>query len=164
MKANIFIAALLLCILGCTSKQSDQLTQQQKDQIRKEVKVVLDSIFARYEKLDVNGALNYYSQEMVDGGDRTLQDFQAYKKAGIDFVSKADSVKWTEDRWVCVVLSKNLVLSYWVGKGKWLFKSKERLVFDPNIYTNIFKNENGQWKVIYEQFSGNPVTQAAEKK
>ena len=33
MKANIFVAALLLFSLGCTSQQSDQLTQQQKGQI-----------------------------------------------------------------------------------------------------------------------------------
>ena len=146
---------LLFFILGCNSQQSDQLSQQQKEQIKKEVKVVLDSIFARFEKLDVNGALKYYSQEMVKIGDSTLQNFQDYKKSG-DVLKNVDSLKWTEERWECVVLSKNLVLSYWAGKGKWLFKSKERLVFDPNIYTNIFKNENGQWKVIYEQFFGIP--------
>jgi hypothetical protein len=156
MKAKIFIATLLLCMFGCTSQQSEQLTQQQKEQIKKEIKVLFDSIFARYEKLDVNGALKYYSQDMVHGGDTTLQDFQGYKKGGIDFFSNVDSVKWTSGRLECIVLSKDLVLTYWVGKGSWLFKSKERLVFDPNIYTNIIKNENGQWKVIFEQFTGNP--------
>jgi hypothetical protein len=65
-------------------------------------------------------------------------------------------VKWTSGRLECIVLSKDLVLTYWVGKGSWLFKSKDRLVFDPNIYTNILKNENGQWKVIFEQFTGSP--------
>jgi hypothetical protein len=155
MKTTIFLAAMLVSIIGCTNQESDQLTQQQKEQIKKEVKVVLDSIFTRFEKLDVNGALNYYSQEMVKVGDSTLLNFQDYKRSG-DVLSNVDSLKWTEDRWECIVLSKNLVLSYWAGKGRWLFKSKERLVFDPNIYTNIFKNENGQWKVIYEQFFGIP--------
>jgi hypothetical protein len=156
MKTNIFIATLLLCIFGCTSHQSEQLTLQQKEQIKKEIKVVFDSIFARYERLDVNGALYYYSHDMVHGGDTVLQDFQGYKKAGIDVLSKVDSVKWTSGRLECIVLSKDLVLTYWVGKGSWLFKSKERLIFDPNIYTNIIKNENGQWKVIFEQFTGTP--------
>lgn len=65
MKANIFVAALLLFCLGCTAQQSDQLTQQQKDQITKEVKAVLDSSFARAERLDGEGALQYYSPEVV---------------------------------------------------------------------------------------------------
>jgi hypothetical protein len=164
MKTNIIIATLLLFIFGCTSNQNEQLTQQQKEQIKKEVRLVLDSAFARLEKLDANGALKYYSQDMVDGGDTVLQNFQVYKKDVIDFFSNTDSVKWTEDRWECIVLSKNLVLSYWVGKGKWLFKSKEVLTFDPNIYTNIIKNENGQWKIIFEQFHGIPKTDKAEMK
>lgn len=164
MKTDIYIVTLLLFItIGCTSPQTDQLTQQQKVQIKKEVKVVLDSIFARYERLDVTGALNYYSQEMIKVGDRTLLNFQDYKKAG-DVLTSVDSLKWTENRWECIVLSNNLVLSYWAGKGSWLFKSKKRFVYDPNIYTNIFKKENGQWKVIYEQFFGIPVTPAANDK
>ena len=55
MKANIFVAALLLFCLGCTSQQSDQLTQQQKDQIKSEVKAVGDSIIAKWERLDAGG-------------------------------------------------------------------------------------------------------------
>ncbi len=101
----------LFCIFGCTQKQNDQLTQEQKEQIKKEVKVVLDSIFVRFESLDVNGALDYYSQEMVKVGDSTLQNFQDYKKSG-DVLKNVDSIKWTEDRWECIVLSKDLVLSY----------------------------------------------------
>jgi hypothetical protein len=150
------IAILLFYIFGCIQQQNDQLTQQQKDQIKQEIKVVFDSIFARYEKLDVNGALNYYSQDMVHGGDTVLQGFQGYKDAGIDFFKNVDSVKWTSGHLECIILDKDLVLTYWVGKGNWLFKSKERLIFDPNIYTNIIKNENGQWKVIFEQFTGTP--------
>jgi len=43
MKVNIFVAALPPFPIGCTSQQSDQLTQQQKDQIMDEVKAAADS-------------------------------------------------------------------------------------------------------------------------
>jgi hypothetical protein len=152
----VVITSLMLCIPGCTSQRSEKLTQEQKDQIKQEIKVVFDSIFDRYENLDVNGALKYYSQEMVHGGDTVLQDFQGYKNAGIDIFKTVDSVKWTSGHLECIVLSKDLVLTYWVGKGRWLFKSKNRLINDPNIYTNIIKNENGRWKVIFEQYTGQP--------
>ena len=164
MKTNFFITVTLLCILGCTSKQSDQLTQQQKEQIKKEVRVFADNVFKAWESLDLDKTLSFYSQDMVKVGDSTLQDFQAYKKAGIDFLSIVDSVKFTEDRWECIVLSKNLVLAYWSGKAEWFIKSGKIFINDPNIYTNIIKKENGQWKVIYEQFIGIPVTQQAEQK
>ena len=65
MKAKILIAVALLFCFGCTSQQSEQLTQQEKDQIKSEAKAVLDSIFAKGEKLDVEGALQYYSPELV---------------------------------------------------------------------------------------------------
>jgi hypothetical protein len=151
------ITALLLSIFGCNQKQSDQLTRKEKDQIKKEVRVYIDSLFAAWETLDLNKALSYYSKDMVKVGGTTLQDFQAYKKAGIDFLPKVDSVKFTEDHWECVVLSKTLVLSYWSGKAEWFFKSHVKGDYDPNIYTNIIKNENGQWKAIYEQYFGIPV-------
>lgn len=157
-------ATLLFLIFGCTSQQNDQLTQQQKEQIIKEVRVFTDNWFKAWESLDLNKALSYYSQDMVKVGDNALQDFQAYKKTGIDFLSIVDSVKFTEDRWECIVLSKTLVLSYWSGKAEWLFKSKKRLVNNPNIYTNIFKKESERWKVIYEQFFGIPMTENTDQK
>ena len=57
MKVNIFGAALLLFCLGCTTQDSNQLSPQEKDQIRNEVKAVADSIWAKWEELDPEGAL-----------------------------------------------------------------------------------------------------------
>ena len=163
MKANIFVAALLLFCLGCTSQQSDQLTQQQKDQITKEVKAVLDSIFARAERLDGEGALQYYSPEVVVNHS-ALIDYQAYKKGWIDFDSAAATVKWTTVRCEYIVLSKDLVISAWVGKMEFLLKSGDKTTINPQGYTDVYKRVGGQWKVIYEHASGILVTQKAEKK
>lgn len=47
IQAKVFVAALpLLFSVGCTARQSEELTQRQKDQIKSEVKTVGDSLMA----------------------------------------------------------------------------------------------------------------------
>jgi len=165
MKAKIFVAALFLFCFGCTSQQSDQLTQQQKDQIKSEIKVLMDSVTAKAERLDADGALQYYSPDLVVVFNNSLIDFQAHKKEWIDLNNSAATVKWTTVRWECIVLTKDLVISAWVGKMEYLLKSGDKTTIDPQLYTKVCKKVGGQWKVIYDhQSSGIPVTQKAGKK
>ena len=164
MKANICVAALLLFCLGCTSQQSEQLTQQEKDQIKSEAKVAVDSIFAKWGRLDVEGALQYYSPELVVVGDSSLMDYQASKKGWMDLASSAATAKWTAVRLEFIVLTKDLVISSWMGKMELLLKSGDKMTVDPLGYTDVCKKVGGQWKVIYEHASGIPVTHMAGQK
>jgi hypothetical protein len=164
MKANILVAALVLFFLGCTSQQSEKLTQQQKEQIKGEAKVALDSIFAKWGRLDVEGALQYYSPELLVVGDSSLINYEASKKGWMDFASSAATAKWTAVRWEFIVLTKDLVISAWMGKVELLLKSGDKITVDPQGYTDVCKRVGGQWKVIYEHPSGTAVTQKADKK
>jgi hypothetical protein len=164
MKANIFVAALLVFFFGCTSQQSDQLTQEQKDQIKKEVKVSLDSIFAKMGRLDVDGALQCYSPELVVVGDSSIMDYQTSKKVWTDFFGSVAAANWTPARLEFIVLTKEFVISAWVGKMKLLLKSGDKITIDPLGYTDVFKKVGGQWKAIYEHASGVPVIEKAGKK
>ena len=56
MKTNVFVVALLFLCSGCTSQRSEDLTQQEKDQIKKEIKEVGDSAMAKWERVDCVGA------------------------------------------------------------------------------------------------------------
>jgi hypothetical protein len=82
----------------------------------------------------------------------------------IEMNDSAASVKWTTVRWECNVLTKDLIISTWVGKMEYMAKSGDKMKIDPLAYTDIFKKIEGQWKVIYEQPSGIAVTQKAGKK
>lgn len=156
------IAALLLFILGgCTSQQSDQLTQQQKDQIKSEVKVVMDSLGAKSERLDPDG-VQYYSPEVVILRNGSLIDYQQYKKLWMDLNNFAAG-KWITVHNEYIVLTKDLVISVWVGKIELLAKSGDKITMDPQTYTDVFKKVGGQWKVIYEHSSSIPVIQKAGK-
>jgi sugar lactone lactonase YvrE len=84
MKLTIFVAALLVFGLGGTSQQSDQLSEQQKDEITKEAKTVIDGVIARWVAVDVEGFLQNYSTDLVAVSGGSRRDFQAYKKDAID--------------------------------------------------------------------------------
>ena len=166
MKSHIFVAALLILCLGCTTQQSDQLTQQQKDQIKSEVKAVADSLIAKAERLDI-GWFDCYVDSPDWGmlnADGTAWDYQTTKKAQPDWINSATSWKWTSTRQDFIFLAKDIVICAWVGKDETLMKSGDKITYDPHAYTLIFKKIAGQWKVIYSHDSGIAVTQKAGKK
>jgi hypothetical protein len=166
MKTNIFVAALLLLCLGCTSQESKQLTQQQKDQIKSEVKAVGDSIIAKWVGLDAGGS-QYYSDSpdwVMFNADGTQYDFQTFKKVWIDLNNSVTAIKWTTTRQDFIFVTKDIVICAWVGKDETILKSGDKITYDPHAYTMVFKKIAGQWKAIYSHDSGIAVTQKAGKK
>jgi hypothetical protein len=165
MKANIFVGALLLSFLGCTSPPSDQLTQQQKDQIKSEIKAVCDSVIARLARVDA-GWLDYYSDSpdwgMVNA-DGSRWDYQTIKKFVPDWAKSVAACKWTTTRQDFIFITKDIVICAWDGKDDTVLKSGDEITFNPHAYTMVFKKIAGQWKIVYSHDSGIPVTAKAGK-
>jgi ketosteroid isomerase-like protein len=152
--SSTIIVTLLLSFLGCQNKQSNQLTEQKKEQIKNEVKTVLDSIIAKTNKPDMEGFLQYYSPELVCVIDTSIGGYQDYKKGWLSFPNNMNSWRWTT-YWInCTVLTKDLVVSDWYGKMELYLKSGEKITDDPRNFTNVFKRVNGRWEVIYEHAPG----------
>ena len=165
MKPSIFFTFLLFCIFGCTQKQIEQLTQQEKDQIKKEVKAVFDSTIAKANRQDMDGFLRDYSPELVCVYDTSIFGYETYKKIWLNFPTSMTSWKWIPVRFDCIVLTKDFVVSTWIGKCEFYGKSGEKTTVNSRDYTNVFKRVNSQWKIIYEHSSsGTSVTEKAEKK
>lgn len=167
MKAIIIAATLLLFILGCAPRQSDQLNQQQKDQIKNEAKAVIDSITAKVERFDGIGALQYFwdSPEFVMyNPDGSRSDFQAIKKSFTDELVNVAAVKSTTVREEFPVVAKDFVIYSWVGKEEDSMKSGLKITEDPDALTWVFKKVDGQWKVICLHNSATITTQKAGKK
>jgi len=157
---NTITTALLLSIFGCTSRETSQLTQNQEDQIKKEITEVFDSIMARLERMDVEGALLYYSPNFVAFGSEGVKiDFQELKKYYIDFYSSSTSYKWTSYSFNFIAINKKTVVITTDGKNEAIMKSGEKFIYDPSHYTFAFENTNGQWKLFYHHFSGTYVSE-----
>jgi hypothetical protein len=153
MKAKFFVTVLLLFCIGCTSQRNEELTQPQKDEIKNELKAIIDSIVVNFEELDPEGALWYYSPELVAVAETGLIDFQTYSKNWIDWNRNVASIKWTTSDWRCTVLSNDLAISVLVGKLEIALKSGVRITANPHFYSDICKRIDGQWKIIYEHGS-----------
>jgi hypothetical protein len=168
MKANLFLTAILLLLVGCTVPQSEQLTQQQKDQIKAELKPVCDSIIACMEKLDPQGWLKYYADSpdwAMFGADGAQMDFQAFKKSSLEFPNAISSYKLlTTTRQDFIIVTKDDVICAWVGKDQLITKTGEIITYEQHPYTLIFKKIAGQWKVVYSHDSGAPTVQKASMK
>lgn len=163
MKTNILLAILFLCIFGCAQKQTEQLNQQEKDKIKKEVSAVSDNLFERFEALDWQEALKLYSPELINVFDTSVVYYEAYKQRWSE-ISNAVSIKATPIRENYIVLSKDYVISDWVGKLEILWKSGDKFIWNPISYTNVFKKIDGQWKAIYEHPFGTPEIHSSENK
>ena len=165
MKANVFILYLLLFIvIGCTSQQNDQPTQQQKEQIKNEVKTIYDSLITSANKPNMNGFLQYYSPELVAVFDTVFVDYQTYENAVLNFSKANVSLKWTTFQFESIVLTKDFVITTWIGMLEQLLESGDQIITNPRKYINVLKKVDGQWKVIFENGSGIPVRVKADKK
>ena len=167
MKNSTFVAALLFLCFGCTSQQNEELTQQQKDQIKNEVKVLVDSMVAKDNRLDAVGAMRYYwdSPEFVTfNADGTRSDYQTYTKGVLDQFNSFASLKLTNVRQDFVVLSKDIVICAFLGKAEVTLKSGDKVLFDPDAVMMVFKKIAGEWKIVSQQESATIVTQKAVEK
>ena len=162
--STTMFTVLLLFIFGCTQKQSDQLTQQQIEQIKSEVKAANELNFSGWAALDADKSLQVYSPELVVCMDSLLIDYKAFSKDLKDFTESTASLKITTIKDDYIVLTKDYVIVTWVGKVEMLLKSGYKITYNPIRYTDVYNKVNNQWKVIFEQSSGIPVVQPAEKK
>ena len=161
MRANLVAATLLLLSVGCTAKKSEELTQQQKDQVKNEVKASLDSLVARWAGINAEGAMQYFAPDVAIEGDSSRGSYEGYRQSWIDFNKTAATIRVTRFREDYLVLAKDLAISTWVGKNENILKSGDTLTFGLLSYTDVWKKVAAQWKVVYQTQSGTPVIHKA---
>ena len=168
MKPSIFcVAVFLLFSLGCTSQGSDQLTQQETDQIRNEVKSAVDSMLAKHERLDIEGALQCFwnsPQLVVYNPDCSRSDFQAIKSSAANFSNIVAAIKLPIVREEFSVLTRDVVVCTVVGRTEVYLKSGYRIAYDPYADTFVFKKISGEWKIAYRHQSATIMTEKPRKK
>lgn len=61
MKTKLLITLVLFFHFGCAKQELVQMSTQQQEIAKKEVKVVINQIFQNLEKLDAEALFQYYS-------------------------------------------------------------------------------------------------------
>jgi ketosteroid isomerase-like protein len=158
------IALILLCFTNGIHAQSDQLTQQQKDQIKSEIKSIYDNYCSKWTGLDAEGIAPFYSSELVVVFDTLLMDRDTYISGWSDYTKTSETIKLRPIYLDIRILTKDFVIATWSGDVARLMKSGELITTKPGLWTDVWKKIDSQWKAIYEHGSGNYSTQVAEKK
>jgi len=163
MKPTIIVTILLSLCVGCSTRPSDQLNQQQADQVKEEIKVILDSIM-----VGVNG--NQKIQYYLDS-----PDFLGFNLDGsqADIQTVKRSVQWFADSVVVYklqsadrfpVVMKDVVVYVWSGPEELGLKSVDTIKYHPRVVTYVFKKLEGRWKIVYVQESGTKTIEKLAKK
>jgi ketosteroid isomerase-like protein len=167
VKSRLMIAALLLSLLACTQKQPDQLTQRQKDQIKNDLKAVVDSMIATALRLDGDAGLQFYWDSpdfLAINPDGSQSDYQAMKRLGIEGVKTIATMTMSASKVDFSVLTKDIAVCTWIGKGEVTFKSGDRMTYDPDALTLLFRNIDGKWKIACSHESATIVKDKVSKK
>lgn len=159
------LIALLLTFISCIQKQ--ELTQQEKDQIKQELTSLINSFVKVYERGDVEAALEYYwnSPDFISvGADASVKDYQSFKKENEEQLKSLISTKIITVKQEYRIINRETVITLWYGRFEVNMKDGGILVFDPDVVTWVLQKINNEWKITYQADSGlPPVVQAAKK-
>jgi hypothetical protein len=158
------ISSMLLFILGCTSQPIAQLTQEQKEQIKREFKSIYDNYCTKWAGLDAEGIVPYYSPELVVVFDTLLMDRDTYMKGWSDYTKTSETIKLNPIYLDIRILTKDFVIATWCGDVERLMKSGDLITAKPGIWTDVWKRVDGKWRAIYEHGSGKYMTKKADNK
>lgn len=167
MKATALAAAFLLCCAGCKPEKEDDLSPQQVAQIKKDASAAVDSIVARFNRLDVDGALAIYNNSadfVVLGSEGAKFDYAAFKKLNVDFIASVANIAITTKDNECRVMAVDLAICTWTGTEEATMKAGGKLTYAPFAGTFVMKPIAGQWKLVYGHESGTLKTEPAAKK
>jgi hypothetical protein len=156
-------AIFLFLVFACRHEQCTMPTPEEAEQIRNEVKAAAEPLMTGWAALDGQTALKSFSREMVACFDSLLLDYDTYEKSWAIYTGARDSIKITPIRKDYIILTREYVIDTWVGKVEEWMKSGQKITYNPVRYTNVFRKAGGEWKIIFAQSSGIPVTQPPVK-
>jgi len=149
------VALCVLSFLSVSAIKDEKMSEKQKEQIKKEVITVFDSIMRKFERSDLNGMFEYYSPNFVCYGlDGKKYTIQQVKDEYTQQINAFVSYKWTTYNFDFIVITKNIVVVSIDGKNEAALKSDRKYIFDPSHYSYAFEKVDGKWKLCYHHFSG----------
>ncbi|MCX6174620.1 MAG: hypothetical protein NTZ27_07725 [Ignavibacteriales bacterium] len=158
MKTN-FLAVILLIICAACSSNKQELTQQDKDQIKKELLPVVSNLITSYELGNVESILKFYrnSADFISvNADGAVNDFPKFKIDVEEQFKAMSTMKLTVEKEEFRILKKDLVLYVWLGKIEGKMRDGSLLVINKNVASFLFQKFNEEWKVIYKGASALP--------
>ncbi|HQI42329.1 MAG: hypothetical protein B6D44_13305 [Ignavibacteriales bacterium UTCHB2] len=158
MKINLLFVLTLFLLFGCVKQEPTQMTNQEQETAKKEIKDVVKSITQGLENLNAETSFKPYLNSpdfilfTVQG---SMVNYQRAKDEHAAWFNTLTSLKVTTIKEEFRFLPDNIVIFPWLGKFEMIFKTGEQLTVDFCV-TMIFRKIDNQWIVIYQQTSQVP--------
>lgn len=170
----ILLLSLFLLIFtaqGCNQAATQNkyvLTEQEKESAEKEISAKIDTIIQGGRNLDVETAMQPYSNTgsfLIVNTDATFSGgYQKMKSDNTEAFKSMRSFNFTTVNKEFRFLSASQVLLTWFGKSEVGFKSGEKIKYESYIGTMLFSKENSEWKIIYAHETASPPIQESQNK
>jgi len=128
---------------------------------------VIDSIVAQYQRLDERSSLQYFwnSPQFLSVGDNgPTSGFEALKSGSEWCDSALSSNSFKPLREDFPIVTKDVVVYSFVSKSQIIYKTGDRMNVDNDAETYVFRKIDGNWKIVFVQYSGTVTKQKAGKK
>lgn len=162
MKTNYVTVMLIFSFFGIATNITAQITVQEQETAKKEIREIAGKIFQNLEKMDAEALFQSYSNSsdfMFITTDGSMAGFQEAKNHHAAWFKSLSSLKVTTNKDNFRFLACNIVIYGWTGKFEMTLTSGQQLKNDKFGITFIFNKVNNQWKVIHQHSSALPPTQ-----
>lgn len=161
MKRNYVSVILILSFSGIFANLTAQITAQEQEIAKKEIREIAGKIFQNLEKMDAEALFQSYSNSsdfMFITTDGSMAGFEEAKNHNAAWFKSLYSLKVTTNKDNFRFLPGNIVIYGWMGKFEMILGSGQQLKNDKFGITFIFNKVNNQWKVIHQHSSALPPT------
>lgn len=159
MKTILIISLALFFLSGYARKEPVQMTPQEQEIAKKEIRKVVEIIFQSLEKMDVEALFQSYSNSpdfIFFTTDGSMIGFQQAKNHHATWFKSLSTLKVTPIVDDFRFLAGNIVICSWIGKFDMALGSGEQLKINKFGITFIFSKIDNHWKVIYQHSSALP--------
>ena len=137
------------------------MSNDEKIQIQKEIKEIINTLISGCENLDMEMAFAMFlnaPEFLMMGTDGTLCDYQTYLKNNIDYLTACSSFNLTTFREETSILDRETVVHAWAYGVEAVLKTGEKDIVKNAGASFVFKKQNEEWKVVYYHESTVPPT------
>jgi ketosteroid isomerase-like protein len=167
MKTNLLITLVLSFFFGCAKQQPAQMTPQEQETAKKEIREVISLIVEACDKMDLEALFQPYLNSpdfILINADGSMVDYQGAKNGTAELLKSLSSLKYTTVKDEFRFLPNNIVIYAVLFKCEMTLKTGERSKIDAFGVTAVFNKINNQWKIIYSHESASAPVQEKPKK
>ena len=157
MEKIILVQTLIsLFLFSCGTKNTSNLTDQDKELIKSELVTIMNQIIQNSESGNLEKATEYYSNkpEFISISNGQVSDYNKFIEGNKTYFEAMEVQKFTESLMNYTFINKEIVIVTWGGSALAKLKDGQQMKVDPFAASLVFNKVDGDWRVIYNHESG----------